>query len=286
MTNMSSTAPCTVDTATTRAATSQIGAATPPQRAETLRLLAAQFESMLLSQMLKDMQSDVNRSEDSGFGAPLAETIYSELAAALVKAGGMGLADSLEDAIARTTPGGDAETGLPASIPSLPSLRQYSPWMPDGPVAIAIDPERVSSAYGWRKDPISGADRMHHGVDIPMALGDDVRTLQGGTVIESRVNGGYGHTVVVDHGEGLTTRYAHLSVRHVQVGDTVTAGQTVGLAGRSGRATGTHLHLEVRANGASIDPFGQESARLSGNSALTPEKSPEPADDVREGVRR
>lgn len=119
-----------------------------------------------------------------------------------------------------------------------------------------------------------------------MTLGEDVRTLQGGTVIESRVNGGYGHTVVVDHGEGLTTRYAHLSTRHVQVGDTVTAGQTVGLAGRSGRATGTHLHLEVRANGASIDPFGQESARLLGNSALSPEKSPEPADDVREGVRR
>lgn len=286
MSNISTTAPCTVDTSTTAAATSQIGAATPPQRSETLRLLAAQFESMLLSQMLRDMQSDVNRSDDSGFAAPLAETIYSELAAALVKAGGMGLADSLEDAIARTTPGGEAETGLPASLPSLPALRQYSPWMPEGPVSFAIDPERVSSAYGWRKDPISGVDRMHHGVDIPMTLGEDVRTLQGGTVIESRVNGGYGHTVVVDHGEGLTTRYAHLSTRHVQVGDTVTAGQTVGLAGRTGRATGTHLHLEVRANGASIDPFGQESARLLGNSALSPEKSPEPADDVREGVRR
>lgn len=273
------TAPCTVETA----AASTLGTTKAPDRGETLKLLAAQFESMLIGQMLRDMQSDTQRSEDGGFSGPLTETIYAELASALVKAGGMGLATSLEDAIARTTPNSPAES---IAAGEAPVLRQLSPWMPEGPIAMALDPDRISSAYGWRKDPISGKARMHHGVDIPMGLGDDVRSMKGGTVIESGVNGGYGHTVVVDHGDGLTTRYAHLATRHVQVGEAVAAGQIVGLAGQTGRATGPHLHLEVRAHGVALDPLGEESARLLGNSVLTPEKNAAPADDVREGVRR
>lgn len=271
--------PCAADPA----AAAALPRATPPDRGETLRLLAAQFESLLLGQMLRDMQADTRRSEESGGFSGLSDTIYSELAVALVKGGGVGLATSLEDALARTTPGGPAEA-IAAGAPAVP--RAFSPWMPEGPVAMAIDPERVSSAYGWRQDPIAGGARMHHGIDIPMAAGADVRSLQGGTVVESQERGGYGHTIVVDHGDGLTTRYAHLLARHVQVGDSVSAGQVVGLAGQSGRATGPHLHLEVRADGRSIDPLGEESARRLG--ALPPgtEKNPGPADDDREGVRR
>jgi murein DD-endopeptidase MepM/ murein hydrolase activator NlpD len=127
---------------------------------------------------------------------------------------------------------------------------------------------------------------MHHGVDIPMATGDDVRSLQGGTVTESQVRGGYGQTIVVDHGDGLTTRYAHLSARHVQVGDTVAAGQVVGLAGQTGRATGPHLHLEVREHGVAIDPMGLDAGRLLGNVLLGTEKYAGTADDDPDGVSR
>jgi len=97
---------------------------------------------------------------------------------------------------------------------------------------------------------------MHHGIDIPLSHGDDVRSVGAGRVIESREVNGYGQTVVVDHGDGLTTRYAHLSARNVAVGDQVGADTVLGLAGRTGRATGTHLHLEVRSNGVSVDPLG------------------------------
>jgi len=257
-----------------------------PDRADTIRLLAQQFESLLLGQMLRDMQPRNSGEEGAGFGGALTDTIYGELGNALVKAGGIGLATSLEDAMARTTPGADPADAIVGGMPTMPTLRQHSPWLPGAPMAIGLDPDRISSAYGVRRDPISGASRMHHGVDIPMATGDDVRSLQGGTVTESQTRGAYGQTIVVDHGDGLTTRYAHLSARHVQVGDTVAAGQVVGLAGQTGRATGPHLHLEVRENGFAIDPLSLDAARMLGNVSLGTEKNAGTADDDPDGVSR
>jgi murein DD-endopeptidase MepM/ murein hydrolase activator NlpD len=272
----------TRDTAVTNTTT----AGRAPDPGDTVRLLAQQFESLLLGQMLRDMQPKSSGEDGVGFGGALTETIYSELASVLTKAGGIGLATSLEDAMARTTPGAEPADAIISGMPTMPTLRQHSPWLPGGPIAIGLDPDRVSSAYGVRRDPISGMSRMHQGVDIPMATGDDVRSLQGGTVTESQIRGGYGQTIVVDHGDGLTTRYAHLSARHVQVGDTVTAGQVVGLAGQTGRATGPHLHLEVRENGVAIDPMGFDAGRLLGNVTPGTEKNAGTADDDPDGVSR
>lgn len=265
------------------ASTDALARGQAPDRAETVRLLAQQFESLLLSQMLRDMQPDPAHSDSGSFGGPLTDTIYGELANALVRAGGIGLATSLEDAMARTTPGGDPAGAIAAGAPV---LRPHSPWLPSGPVSIALDPDKVTSAYGVRRDPISGANRMHHGVDIPLAAGDDVRSLKAGTVIESGDKGGYGQTVVVDHGDGLTSRYAHLSARHVQIGDLIAGGQVLGLAGQTGRATGPHLHLEVRSHGVAIDPLGPDAGWLLGNLSAGTEQNPFPADDDPDGVSR
>jgi murein DD-endopeptidase MepM/ murein hydrolase activator NlpD len=257
-----------------------------PNHGDTVRLLAQQFESLLLGQMLRDMQPKSSGEEGAGFGGALSETIYSELATVLTKSGGIGLATSLEDAMARTTPGAEPTDAIVGGLPTLPTLRQHSPWLPGAPIALGLDPDRISSAYGVRRDPISGASKMHQGVDIPMATGEDVRSLQGGTVTESQTRGGYGQTIVVDHGDGVTTRYAHLSARHVQVGDTVAAGQVVGLAGQTGRATGPHLHLEVRENGVAIDPLSLDAGRLLGNVLPGTEKNAGTADDDPDGVSR
>jgi murein DD-endopeptidase MepM/ murein hydrolase activator NlpD len=254
-----------------------------PDRGETLRVLAAQFESLLLSQMLRDMQAESKGAEGNMFGG-LTDTMYSELAGALVKAGGIGLATSLESAMARTTPGAEVPDAIANG--EAPPMRQYSPWLPEGPLSLALDPDRISSAYGVRRDPISGVEKMHAGVDIPMLVGADVRTLKGGTVVTSENVPGYGQTIVVDHGDGLTTRYAHLSARHVQEGDRVATGQVVGLAGQTGRTTGPHLHLEVREHGRAIDPFGPDAGRHFGNVAAAPQHLASPADDDRDGVRR
>jgi murein DD-endopeptidase MepM/ murein hydrolase activator NlpD len=112
----------------------------------------------------------------------------------------------------------------------------------------------VSSAYGWRSDPFSGALRYHQGVDFKAAYGQQVPAAADGRVVESGEKGAYGLTVVVEHADGVRTRYAHLSSLAVTSGDRVLQGQEIGRVGQSGRATGPHLHFEVMQNGKRVDP--------------------------------
>lgn len=113
---------------------------------------------------------------------------------------------------------------------------------------------RKTSDYGMRKHPISGDHRMHTGLDIGAATGTPAQTPEAGTVSFAGWNGGYGNYVVVDHGNGLQTAYAHLSEIHVSKGQTVAAGTTVGEVGSTGNSTGPHLHFEVKRDGAFVDP--------------------------------
>lgn len=95
---------------------------------------------------------------------------------------------------------------------------------------------------------------MHEGIDIGADTGTPIRAAAGGTVILADWFGGYGNTVLVDHGGGYVTLYAHQSSLSVSEGDTVSAGQTVGLVGSTGHSTGPHLHFEVRVGGVAEDP--------------------------------
>lgn len=112
----------------------------------------------------------------------------------------------------------------------------------------------LNSNFGWRRDPFTGSSRMHTGVDIDCRFGQSVGASMGGVVYWASRRGGYGNLVVVDHGKGITTFYAHLSSIQVVPGQWVVAGQTVGLVGSSGRSTGPHLHYEVRARGCPVNP--------------------------------
>lgn len=113
----------------------------------------------------------------------------------------------------------------------------------------------LSSLCGGRKDPFTGKPATHSGIDVPAPKGTEVKAAKSGVVITSSYNaGGYGNYVVVSHGNGNTTLYAHLSSRKVSVGDTVKQGQVIGLVGSTGRSTGNHLHYEVRVNNVRIDP--------------------------------
>jgi murein DD-endopeptidase MepM/ murein hydrolase activator NlpD len=224
-----------------------------------LAQLAAEFESMLLLQMLKEMRKagswDEEGDESSGYGAEtMLETIDVELASHLSKVQGFGLAkqlmralDPAADAKASALQNGFVERGLqPARQESEPAPDIESIEMPEG---------HVTSAYGWRRDPINGAAKFHGGVDIRAAYGQDIQAAGAGRVVSAGTEGGYGETVVIEHAGGLRTRYAHLSSALVTAGQDVAAGQVVGRAGRSGRATGTHLHFEVTtATGDRVDP--------------------------------
>ncbi|WP_428685644.1 M23 family metallopeptidase [Sphingopyxis sp.] len=112
----------------------------------------------------------------------------------------------------------------------------------------------LSSSYGYRSDPFTGAGAMHAGLDFPGPLGTPILAAAPGRVVFVGQKSGYGNVVEVDHGQGILTRYAHLSGFTTQVGTQVTAGQQIAKMGSTGRSTGSHLHFEVRLNGVAVNP--------------------------------
>jgi murein DD-endopeptidase MepM/ murein hydrolase activator NlpD len=115
-------------------------------------------------------------------------------------------------------------------------------------------PGAITSGFGMRFHPILGYTRMHTGVDMTAGYGEQIKAAGSGRVILAAPYGGYGNTVIIDHGGGMTTLYAHQSQFNVSYGDQVAAGEIIGYVGSSGLATGPHLHFEVRINGTPVDP--------------------------------
>lgn len=124
------------------------------------------------------------------------------------------------------------------------------------PLGAPVKSVRVTSKYGKRKDPFTGEQKHHRGIDFAGKIGTELMAVAPGRVISAGERVGYGTTVEIDHGLGFTTLYAHLSKITVSRGDWVRPGTVVGLGGSSGRSTGPHLHYEIRYKG---NPFNPES---------------------------
>jgi murein DD-endopeptidase MepM/ murein hydrolase activator NlpD len=302
-----------VDRARVAAADGRKDGETSGAERQRLKQIAAEFESMLLVQMLKDMRkagqwSDSEEEPDSLGAESMFETIDVELASHLARVKGLGLQTQLLEAFSRTEKPkiepGSISGALPAGI-----LREIAPHLP-GPGVSKIEPGlnfaapgapttestpvaqtsganftdshdktahnvrpvhgEVTSAFGWRRDPFTHKMKFHQGVDLRAAYGQEVQAASKGIVVFSGDQGGYGTSVVVEHQDGTRTRYAHLSASVVRKGDQVGAGEPVGRAGRSGRATGTHLHFEVIGrDGRRVEPHQWASADTAGR-ALPP----------------
>ena len=114
---------------------------------------------------------------------------------------------------------------------------------------------KINNEFGFRRNPFGGRNyEFHAGMDIDGERGDSVMAPANGTIVKAGWQGGYGNMIEIDHGNGLTTRYGHLSKIEIQVGDLVSRGQLIGLVGSTGRSTGPHLHYELRLNDKSINP--------------------------------
>jgi murein DD-endopeptidase MepM/ murein hydrolase activator NlpD len=115
-------------------------------------------------------------------------------------------------------------------------------------------PMSVSSPFGYRADPFLGRPALHPGIDLVQAYGAGIRATAAGRVTHAGWMGGYGQMVEIDHGNGIATRYGHMSEVLVAEGDEVKAGAEIGRIGTTGRSTGPHLHYEVRLDGEPVDP--------------------------------
>lgn len=113
----------------------------------------------------------------------------------------------------------------------------------------------LSSGFGTRRNPFTGQVSSHNGLDIATKTGTPIQAPARGKVIFSARDGAYGLCIIIDHGGGVTTRYAHMNSLAVEVGESVQRGDIIGAVGSTGRSTGPHLHYEVRSNGVYVDPM-------------------------------
>jgi murein DD-endopeptidase MepM/ murein hydrolase activator NlpD len=144
--------------------------------------------------------------------------------------------------------------------------------VPTGSLLWPVDGYGVTANVGWRIHPIYGYRSCHTGTDIGAPIGTPARAAASGRVVWVQPDDGgpYGNNVLVDHGNGLSTFYAHLSAFSVTQGEHVVAGQTVGLVGSTGWSTGPHLHFEVHINGVPYDPMGWFGAPMRSQSQFCP----------------
>jgi len=145
---------------------------------------------------------------------------------------------TLENRLQIVQPDVERRQALAAATPSIWPARG---WMNDG--------------YGNRRDPFNGTPDYHPGLDIAADQGDPVVSTANGTVASAQRSGAYGNMIVIDHGFGISTRYAHLDSFRVKPGDAVRRGDVVGFAGSTGRSTGSHLHYEVLVYGRHLNPL-------------------------------
>ncbi|MBK6916428.1 MAG: peptidoglycan DD-metalloendopeptidase family protein [Deltaproteobacteria bacterium] len=262
------------------------GAGGPADAAADNAQVAAQFETLLLGELVKAMRQSASvTGDDGGFATGTYQEMFDQ-AIVDASAGGLGL----RDAIARQLGGGapssasaeragphplppriahafaGASTGLPLHDPAPVMKRGVAAPAYAGDIGTAfeggtpspglfpVDGGVQSSGYGFRVHPIHGDRRFHGGLDIAAPEGREIRAVQRGVVIRAERHKGYGNMVEIRHPDGVVTRYAHASKLYVREGDAVDVGETIADVGSTGQSTGPHLHFEVRDGGRTLDP--------------------------------
>lgn len=140
---------------------------------------------------------------------------------------------------------------LAASLSRMDALQRSLAGIPQVHPAKA---EFISSRFGYRSDPINGQTAFHAGLDFAGPIGAPIYAAADGKISFAGYRQGYGNIIEIDHGNGLTTRYAHMSRFRADAGDQIEAGQIIGAIGNTGRSTGPHLHFEVRVHGRAVNP--------------------------------
>jgi murein DD-endopeptidase MepM/ murein hydrolase activator NlpD len=208
---------------------------------------ARTLESILLKQLIQD--SGMFRGMNQAGGKIYGEMFCEALANAVAQGGGIGIAKLVEGSFEQPQAEGGADSNITGGF-----IHGRPVPVSDGPASATDVTPEVSSNYGQRTDPIDGTHRFHTGIDVAAEEGSPILAAARGKVIRAGLRGGYGNAVEIDNGRGTTTLYGHAKALAVKAGDTVEAGQPIAFVGHTGRATGSHLHFEVRKNGKPTDP--------------------------------
>ena len=207
-------------------------------RADALAQAQRQLDALVVKQML---QASGAFKPSASAGASLHADLFVEaLAEAVSKSANLAITGAPGPAHPTSPPSG-GDKSITTGAPTLT--------MPLGP-----GQARLTSAFGGRADPLDGHAAAHAGVDLAARTGTQVLAEAPGVVRHAGQRGGYGEAVEVDHGDGVTTIYAHASLVLVKDGDRVARGQPLALVGATGHATGAHLHFEVRKAGRPMNP--------------------------------
>jgi len=246
---------------------------------KALEAAAREMEALLAYEMVKAMRGTAagGTGPESGFGKDVYGTLFDMEMARLVAERGLGLREMILRGLDRDAAGeggrkpqraaeapGDAGTAAgeaerdarQGSAAPAPGATEEPPASAAGfstaaPLAGAA---RLASPFGLRRDPFTGRVAFHRGLDLAAPAGTPVRPILGGKVVRSGWEPGAGNVIVVDHGNGLETRYAHNAVNLVREGDLVGPETVIARVGSTGRSTGPHLHFEVRRAGVPVDP--------------------------------
>jgi murein DD-endopeptidase MepM/ murein hydrolase activator NlpD len=211
---------------------------------EELKKACRDFEAVFTYQLLKSMRRTIEKCDlfHGGQGEDIYESMLDqELAKDLAGVGSSSLGNLLYQQL---------RTGPSEAVDPVTSLGGDGREPPQWP----LSSQKVSSAFGWRKHPLSGRDQFHQGLDLPANAGTVIRASLSGRVVQSEYQDGYGNLVELDHGHGVSTLYAHNQVNLVAVGAWVKRGSPLARVGSSGRVTGPHLHFEVKKEGRHLDP--------------------------------
>lgn len=212
---------------------------------EAVKTVAREIEALFAFEMIKAMRETIGNPEKSSMGNDTYMSLFDTELSRLFAERGLGLRDLLTKGLEKAAGTPDKPPVKENRIPATNSLPAILP---------ANAPGRISSGFGIRNDPFTGTPKFHHGLDIEAPEGTAIHPIKKGTVVFSGEQPGYGNVVVIDHGNGYQSLYAHTSGNLVQKGDVVDSSTTIAEVGESGRSTGPHVHFEVRYQGESVNP--------------------------------
>ncbi|EKD42161.1 MAG: peptidase, family M23/M37 protein [uncultured bacterium] len=218
---------------------------------DTLKKASTDFEAFFMGQVMEEAHKAIPKSDLMGdsMGLDLYQSLFIQetVKQACATGRGFGLSKYFTEKRHATPAINDLKKLSDAkSNPSLP-VKEFI-------VASPLPSLDISSAFGIRRDPFKHKLKHHDGIDLKGKQGTPIEAAADGKVSYSGVMKGYGNVVILDHGNGYETLYAHNQKNDVTVGESIKQGQVIGNIGKTGKATGPHLHFEVRKDGAKINP--------------------------------